>query len=132
MQADFAELAGALRQELEKVPEAMRQEQVERQVIINALMTAVSQMGLTPVPAWKPPLSTRDRIDLVAVEPGSHPPVVKAAFAVDPLVELPKLKALDWVDCEDKVAVTYSRRPDKVAQTTFFLKPGMSHINLFD
>ncbi|CAO0822731.1 hypothetical protein DFAR_3270007 [Desulfarculales bacterium] len=33
-------------------------------------------MGLVAVPAWTPPRSTRDRIDLVGVEPGSDPPRV--------------------------------------------------------
>ncbi len=67
----------------------------------------------------------RDRLDLVGVVPGSHPPEVRVAFVVDPLVELAKIKALEWVECPDKVVVTFSRRTDKVKQSTFFLAPGL-------
>jgi hypothetical protein len=57
--------------------------------------------------------------------------VVKVAFAVDPLVELAKVKALEWVDCPDKIFVTFSERQDKVKQTTFFLSPGHRHLPLY-
>lgn len=132
MTSGFQELAAGLRQELENIPPALRQEEVTRQALIVALCAALRQMGLIPVPAWKPPRSTRERLDLVGVEPGADPPVVKVAFAVDPLVELPKLKGLEWVDCPEKVVVTFSDRADKVSQSTFFLAPGMTHLNLYD
>jgi len=132
MQEQIKQLAATLRAEIERVPQTMRQDEVDRQVIILLLADALRQMGLLPVPAWKPPKSTRDRIDLVGVKPESHPPEVMAAFAVDPLVELPKLKALEWVECPSKIIVTYHRRADKVQQSTFFLKPGLEHVNLYD
>lgn len=125
-------LAQVLRERLSQIPSALRQDEVARQAIICLLSQAVQQMGLVPVPAWKPPRSTRDRIDLVGVEPGSHPPVVRVALAVQPLVELAQVRALEWVDCADKVFVTYSERADKVKQSTFFLSPGYLHLNLYD
>ena len=87
-------------------------------------------MGLIPVPYWKPPRSTRDRIDLVGVQPDSDPPQVEVAFVVDPLVELPKVKALEWVECPQKIAVTFPEREDKVQQSTFFLSKEMSYLHL--
>ena len=131
MQEYLEQLAQAMRAELEAIPPQMLQEPVARQVIISLLYQAVKQMGLIPLPSWKPPRSTRDHIDLVGVEPGSDPPKIKAAFVVDPLVELPKVKALEWVFCDHKVVVTYSQRADKVSQSTFFLAPGLVHINLY-
>ena len=132
MQEQFKQLATTLRAEIERVPQTMRQDEVDRQVIILLLADALRQMGLLPVPAWKPPKSTRDRLDLVGVTPDSNPPEVQAAFAVDPLVELPKLKALKWVECPHKIIITFSTRSDKVQQSTFFLMPGLEHINLYD
>ena len=132
MQEQFKQLAATLRTEMERIPQTMRQDQVDRQVIILLLADALRQMELLPVPAWKPPKSTRDRIDLVGITPDSDPPEVQVAFAVDPLVELPKLKALEWVECPHKIIITFSTRADKVQQSTFFLMPGLEHINLYD
>jgi len=132
MQDQIRQLAATLRTELERVPQTMRQEEVDRQVIILQLAEALRQMGLVPLPAWKPPKSTRDRLDLVGITPDSNPPEVQVAFAVDPLVELPKLKALEWVMCPHKIVITFGPRADKVKQSTFFLKPGLEHINLYE
>jgi hypothetical protein len=132
MQEQFKALAGSLREELERVPQTMRQDDVARQVIIAALVQALKEMGLVPVPAWRPPKSTRERIDLVGVSPGSHPPEVVAAFGVDAVVELSKVKAMEWVEAPHKFVVTFSQRPDKVAQSTFFLTPQVEHLNLYD
>ena len=132
MKQRFAALLEAMRRELELVPPAMRQDTVSRQVILHLLHQALKEMGLVPVPAWKPPRSTRDRIDLVGVEPGSDPPRVEIAFSVNPLVELSGIKALEWVECPHKMVVTYSRRKDKVEQSRFFLTPQLEHLNLYD
>ena len=132
MSRQFAQLLGAMRAEVERIPQTMRQEPVVRQAIIHVLANAVQGMGLIPLAAWKPPRSTRERLDLAAVVPEADPPRVEMAFAVDPLVELPKLKALEWVECPHKIVVTFSERKDKVDQTTFFLKPGLEHLNLYD
>lgn len=131
MQDKFAALAQALRVELAGLPPALLQEEVQRQTIICLLYQAVRGMGLIPVPSWKPPRSTRDRIDLVGVVPGSHPPQVELAFAVSPLVELAQLKALEWVECPHKIVVTFSERADKVRQTTFFLGKEHTHLHLY-
>ena len=125
-------LAQVMRQELELIPETMRQEEVTRQVLTCLLGQALRQMGLIAVPSWKPPRSTRDRIDLVGVRPDTHPPEVAVAFAVQPLVELAQVRALEWVECPDKVFITFSPRADKVKQSTFFLGAGSIHLNLYD
>jgi hypothetical protein len=123
-------LALALREELDRIPPALRQDEVTRGTIVCLLSQALKGMGLIPVPGWKPPRSTRDRIDLVGVQEKDGLPVVKVAFAVDPLVELTKVKALEWVDCPDKVFVTFSERADKVKQSTFFLSAAHVHLPL--
>jgi hypothetical protein len=131
MEDRWKALALALREELDKVPPAMRQEEVTRATIVCLLGQALRGMGLIPVPSWKPPRSTRDRIDLVGVEEVGGLPVVKVAFAVDPLIELPKIKALEWVDCPDKFFFTFSERADKVKQSTFFLSAAHRHVSLY-
>jgi hypothetical protein len=132
MQEQFKALVQTMREQIQKIPETMRQEPVIRQVIILILARAVEDMGFLALPAWKPPRSTRDRIDLVAVDDSGELPRVEMAFAVDPLVELSKLKAMEWVEAPHKVVLTFHERADKVAPTTFFLAKEHTHLNLFD
>ena len=131
MNEHFDKLAQAMREELGSIPKALSQDEVSRRALICFLGNALRQMGLIPVPGWKPPKSTRDRVDLVGVAPGTDPPEIKVAIMVDALVELAKVRALEWVECPDKIMVTYSPRADKVKQSTFFLKPDLLHLNLF-
>ncbi len=132
MNEELAQLAEAMRAEIEAIPQTMRQEAAIRGALICLLSSAVKQMGLIALPGWKPPLSTREGIDLVGVDGSGELPEVKLAFSVDPLVELAKVKAMEWVDCEHKIVVTFSERADKVQQSTFFLMPGLTHLNLYD
>jgi hypothetical protein len=39
---------------------------------------------------------------------------------------------MEWVEAPHKLVVTFSQRPDKVAQSTFFLTPQVEHLNLYD
>lgn len=132
MSDKFTGLSQALREALSDLPRALVQEEVQRQTIICLLYQAVRGMGLIPVPGWRPPRSTRDRIDLVGVLPHSDPPQIEVAFVVSPLVELALIKALEWVECPHKVIVTFSERADKVRQSTFFLGKDHTHLYLFD
>lgn len=131
MESRWQGMAGALREQLERIPREMYQDEAARQSIVCLLAEAVRQMGLLPLPGWRPPKSTRDRLDLVGVDASQEVPRVALAFVVDPLVELAKVRALEWVECPDKVVVTFSRRTDKVAQSTFFLKPELVHLDIF-
>ncbi len=131
MKERFPQLIQELKAELAALPQAMVQEDVQRQVILNVLYQAIKQMDLVPVPSWKPPRSTRDCVDLVGVTPQTHPPEVKLAISVDPLVELKKVRAMEWVECDQKIMVTFSERADKVKQSTFFLTPQLSHLDIY-
>lgn len=131
MDSKWKAVAGVLRQRLEDIPKELYQDEAARQTVVCLLFEAVSQMGLLPLPGWRPPRSTRDRIDLVGVDASASPPRVELAVVVDPLVELAKVRSLEWVDCPDKLVVTFSRRADKVAQSTFFLNPQLEHLDIF-
>ncbi len=132
MSVELKDLLGVMRAEVDGIPRGMRQEEVIRQGLVCLLASAVRQMGLVPLLSWKPPLSTRERIDLVGVKPDSDPPQVELAVVVEALVEHHKVKALEWVECPQKVVVTFSERKDKVEQSTFFLTPGLRHLHLYE
>ena len=131
MNEQLAQLAEAMRREIKAIPQTMLQEAVIRQALVCLLYQAVKDMGLIPLAGWKPPRSTREGIDLVGVDDSGELPKVQIAFVIDPLVELPRLKALEWVDCEDKVVVSFSRRTDKVQQSSFFLSKTHTHLGLY-
>lgn len=120
-----------IRQKLESVPEALRQEESMRQIIANCFFNTVEQMGFLALPAWKPPRSTRESLDLVAVQADVTPPRIHMAMVADPVVELPRVRSLEWVDCEHKIYVTFSPRADKVKPTTLFLKDEYLHLDIF-
>ncbi|MFH2128704.1 MAG: hypothetical protein ABIK12_19485, partial [Pseudomonadota bacterium] len=121
----------AMRREIKGIPQTMRQEAVIRQALVCLLYQTVKEMGLIPLASWKPPRSTREGLDLVGVDDSGELPRVQIAFVIDPLVELPRLKALEWVDCEDKIVVSFSERADKVQQSSFFLTKAHTHLKLY-
>ncbi len=114
---------------LEAVPEDHRQTEVVRQTIICLVSDLVTQAGLRPLPCFLPPLSTRDRIDLVALNQGGD---FAGQVSVDPLVSLEKVKAMERLDCRPKYFITFSPRRDKVKQSTFFLPGDVTHIDVGD
>ena len=122
-----------IKSKLEAVPETLRQDDSSRHIIINCFYNMLEEKGVMVLPAWKPPRSTRDRLDLVAVEPSTEDgiPRIKVAVVASPLVELPMVKSLEWVECENKIYVTFSQRTDKVKPTTLFLKEDHIHLDIF-
>lgn len=133
MNEQLKELARAMRERLERIPREMLQEDVARRELVRVLAGAVEAMGLLPLMGWKPPRSTREAIDLVGVDVATAAlPRVEIAFVVDPLVELPRLKTMEWVDCPHKIVVSFSSRADKVAQSSFFLGPQHTLVKLYD
>ena len=95
MNAAFQALTQVVKDRLEEIPVPLRQVDVERQVIIFCMAEGLRQIGLIPVPAWKPPLSTRQSLDLVGVQPGGEVPKIEMAILADPLVELPRVRSLE-------------------------------------
>lgn len=131
MKEQLAQLAEAMRGEINAIPQTMRQETVIRQALVCLLYQAVKDMGLIPLAGWKPPRSTRGGLDLVGVDDSGELPRVRIAFVIDPLVELPRLKDLQWVDCEDKIVISFSERVDKIKQSSFFLTKEHTHLSLY-
>lgn len=131
MNFNLDDLAKSMRQAVEAIPLAMRQDEVIRQTLICLARQAVADTGLVAVAAWKPPKSTRDYIDLVGVDPSGEVPSVEVAFVVDSLVELPKVRALEWVEAPTKIVVSFAERADKVEQSTFFLNKDLTHLYIY-
>jgi hypothetical protein len=57
---------------------------------------------------------------------------VEIAFCSNPTVELANIKSLERVDCEKKFVISFSPNEKKVELSTFFLKPGIEHIYIYE
>lgn len=123
---DTEPLISHVRSQVSAIPQKQRQMAVVRQTIVCSVAEMLRDLGLTPLPGFKPPLSTRERIDLVGIDPGGG---FVCAFNIDPLVSLEKIKALDKIACEHKFFITFSHRSDKVNESKFFLPPDVTHID---
>ena len=133
MNQHLAAIKSLIRLKLESVPDTMRQEDSSRRIITSIFYNAAEQMGLLPLPGWKPPRSTRESLDMVALQPELQEGLPRIAWVMvsDPLVELPRVRALEWVECPYKIYVTFSPRIDKVKPTTLFLKQDYIHLDIF-
>jgi hypothetical protein len=112
---------------LEAMPEDFRQAEVIRRTIICLVSDMFAQAGLLPLPGFLPPRSTRDRIDLVALDAAGE---FAGQVSVDATVSLEKVKAMDRLDCQPRYFITFSPRTDKVQQSTFFLPKEVIHIDV--
>jgi hypothetical protein len=124
---DAQQVIAQARARIEAVPEDLRQTEVIRQTIVCLVSDLLIQAGLRPIPLFLPPLSTRERIDLVALDAGGD---FAGQVSVDPEVTLEKVKAMDRLDCRPKYFITFSPRKDKVSLSTFFLPAEVTHIDV--
>lgn len=131
MLEQFEALLPQLRQKLESIPPTLAQDSSARQIITNAFYNLAEANRWLALPAWKPPKSSRENLDLVAFDLTGELPKAMLALVADPLVELPRVRALEWLECKYKIYVTYSPRADKVKPTTFFLQADNLHLNIF-
>jgi hypothetical protein len=81
------------------------------------------------VPAFRNPRFPEGPADIVGVKE-DH--AVEWAFCSNPTIELKDIKSLERVVCERKFVISFSRNQEKVQMSTFFLKPGIEHINLYE
>lgn len=112
---------------IEAIPKGYQSDIVVKETIRCVLFGIVKEQGLIPVPAFRNPRYPEGPVDLAGV---TKTPTIEMAFCSNPVIELEDVKRLDRVPCEKKYVVTFSRDKKKVDMTTFYLKPGIEHINI--
>ena len=123
------EIKGRIRDALEGIPGGHLIDPVIKETIRCVLFGFLREQGLQPVPAFKNPRFPEGPVDIVGMA-DQH--TVSAAFCSGPTVELDHVKSLERVIAEKKYVITFSRNAKKVKMSTFFLKPGIEHITLYD
>jgi len=123
------EIGKRIREAIEAIPAGYRSDAVIKETIRCVLFGWIQGQGLIPVPAFKNPRYPEGPVDIAGV---TGAPTIEMAFCSGPTIELGEVKSLERVPCEGKYVITYSRDKKKVDMTTFYLKPGIEHIRIYE
>ena len=113
---------------LKAIPAGYQSEPVIKETIRCVLFGILREQGLIPVPAFRNPRFPEGPVDIAGV---TGKPTIEVAFCSNPTIELADVKSLDRVPCDRKFIITYSKDKKKVDMTTFYLKPGIEHIDIY-
>jgi hypothetical protein len=113
---------------IDMIPEGHRTEPALKETIRCVLFQFLKEQGLRPVPAFRNPRYQEGPVDIVAMKDDDG---VELAFCSNPEVELKDVKSLDRIISEKKLVISFSENEKKVKMSTFYLKPGIEHINIY-
>lgn len=114
---------------IRSIPKGYLKDSVVKEAIRCVLYGWLRQKGFNPVPAFRNPRYPEGPVDIVGVKE-DH--AVEIAFCSNPTVELANIKSLERVACEKKFVISFSPNKKKVELSTFFLKPGIEHIYVYE
>jgi hypothetical protein len=114
---------------IKMIPRGYVSDLVIKETIRCVLYDFLREKGFRPVPAFRNPRFPEGPVDMVGVK-DDH--AVEWAFCSSPTIELKDIKSLERVACEKKFVISFSPNQEKVQMSTFFLKPGIEHINLYE
>ncbi len=114
---------------IKTIPRGYVSDVVIKETIRCVLYDFLKEQGFRPVPAFRNPRFPEGPVDMVGVKE-DH--AVEWAFCSNPTIELKDIKSLERVACERKFVISFSPNQEKVQMSTFFLKPEIQHINLYE
>jgi hypothetical protein len=114
---------------IKTIPRGYVSDLVIKETIRCVLYDFLKEQGFRPVPAFRNPRFPEGPLDIVGVK-DDH--AVEWAFCSNPTIELKDIKSLERVACERKFVISFSPNQEKVQMSTFFLKPDIEHINLYE
>jgi hypothetical protein len=114
---------------IRSIPKGYLKDAVVKETVRCVLYGWLKEEGLQPVPAFRNPRYPEGPVDIVGVKE-DH--AVEIAFCSNPTIELANIKSLERVACEKKLVISFSPNKKKVGMSTFFLKPGIEHIYVYE
>ena len=123
------EIKKRILQAIESIPEAHVSDPVIKETIRCILYQFLKEQGIQPIPAFRDPRFPEGPVDIVGMVDGH---VLKVAFSSSATIRLEDVKSLDRIMCEKKILISFSRDQKKVKMSTFYLKPGIEHINIYE
>ena len=110
------------------IPEGHRTDPALKETIRCVLFQFLKEQGLRPVPAFRNPRYPEGPVDIVGMKDDQ---TLEWAFCSNTTIELQAIKSLDRIVSEKKVVISFSENENKVKMSTFYLKPGIEHINIY-
>ena len=114
---------------LSGIPQGHLADSVIKETIRCVLYQYLREQGLQPIPAFRNPRFPEGPVDTVGMKDDQQ---LAVAFCSNPTVELKDVKSLDRVPSEKKIVISFSQIEKKVKMSTFYLKPGIEHIYIYD
>lgn len=111
------------------IPKGYLSDVVIKETIQCVLYGFLKDQGYRPVPAFRNPRFPEGPVDMVGIRE-DH--AVEVAFCSNSTIELKAIKSLERVACEKKFVISFSPNEKKVQLSTFFLKPGIEHIYIYE
>jgi hypothetical protein len=111
------------------IPEGHLSDLVIKETIRCVLYQYLKEQGFQPIPAFRNPRFPEGPVDIVGMKDDQQ---LEVAFCSNPAVELGDVKSLDRVPCDKKIVISFSQMGKKVKMSTFYLKPGIEHIHIYD
>ena len=112
---------------IDMIPEGYRTDPALKETIRCVLFQFLKEQGLRPVPAFRNPRYQEGPVDIVGMKDDT---TVDVAFCSNSTVELQDVKSLDRIVSENKYVISFSDNEKKVKMSSFYLKPGIEHINI--
>ena len=113
---------------IDMIPEGYRTDPALKETIRCVLFQFLKEQGLRPVPAFRNPRYQEGPVDIVGMKDDT---TVDVAFCSNSTVELQDVKSLDRIVSENKYVISYSDNKKKVKMSSFYLKPGIEHVNIY-
>ncbi len=113
---------------IRSIPKGYLKDAVVKETVRCVLYEFLKEEGLQPVPAFRNPRFPEGPVDIVGVK-DDH--AVEVAFCSNPTIELKDIKSLERVACDKRFVISFSPNKKKVELSTFFLKPGIEHIYIY-
>jgi hypothetical protein len=111
------------------IPHGHLADPVIKETIRCVLYGYLKEKGLQPIPAFRNPRFPEGPVDMVGMA-DAH--TIEVAFCSNPTIELEDIKSLERVVSEKKFVISFSKIQKKVEMSTFFLKPGIEHIYIYE
>ena len=114
---------------IDPIPEGYLSDLVIKETIRCILYEILKEQGLLPIPAFRNPRFPEGPVDMVGL---SDAQTIEVAFCSSPTIELDNVKRLARIVCEKKFVISFSRNQKKVKMSTFYLKPEIGHIHIYE
>ena len=111
------------------IPGGYLTDAVIKETVRCVLYGYLKEQGLTPIPAFRNPRYPEGPVDIAGLGEDQG---LEVAFCSHPFIELKDIKSLERVDCEKKYVISFSENQKKVKMSTFYLKSGIEHINIYE